>query len=119
MGACLNCAPSTVYHCGPGVCSSDLSALRLDDGIEAYVRILRSKGIDTFESCEGGDTHSFAEPTVRFHGNAVEGFRAFAVAADHGLPVREVQRVWDVIDGTLDGPHWQMVFRCKSNEAKR
>ena len=36
----------------------------LDKGIEPYVLALRSGGIETFESCEGGDGHVFPETTA-------------------------------------------------------
>lgn len=42
--------------------------MQLDSGIRNYVLILRSGGIETFESCEGGEGHVFPEPTVRFLG---------------------------------------------------
>ena len=32
------------------------------------VDALRSEGIKTFESCDGGDGHAYTEPTVRFAG---------------------------------------------------
>ena len=40
----------------------------LDDGIREAVRILAEAGIETFESCQGGDGHAYSEPTIRFHG---------------------------------------------------
>lgn len=30
----------------------------LDDGIREYVRILVTSGVETFESCEGGEGHA-------------------------------------------------------------
>ena len=82
----------------------------LDKGIEQTVLILAAAGVETFESCEGGPGHSFPEPTVRFHGVTGEGFRALGVAIINGLPVSELRRVWDVIDGEPTGPHWELVF---------
>lgn len=86
----------------------------LDEGIADAVRILRHEGIETFESCQGGRGHSFPEPTVRFHGNSTEGMRAYHIAATHGLAVFAVRRVWDVINGELTGPWWELTFRTKS-----
>jgi hypothetical protein len=57
---------------------------KVDKGIAEEVRILRENGIETFESCEGGNGHSFPEPTVRFHGEKSEGFRALAIAIRTG-----------------------------------
>jgi hypothetical protein len=82
----------------------------LDPGIHGAVIGLRSAGIETFESCEGGPGHTYPEPTVRFHGNAVEGYRAFAVAVNCGLPVANLRRVWPAIDSELTGPWWEMTF---------
>lgn len=85
--------------------------MTLDPGIRYYVLVLRSQGIETFESCEGGEGHAFLEPTVRFHGNAFEGYRAFTAAMNFGLPVYSLRRFWSVEDGQLVGPQWEMTFR--------
>lgn len=72
---------------------------------------LAAAGVETFESCEGGAGHSMLEPTVRFHGQNGEGFRALAVALGHGLPVSDLRRYWSVIDGEPTGPYWELTFR--------
>lgn len=82
----------------------------LDPGIRSAVRILRSAGVETFESCEGGEGHSYAEPTVRFHGHRDQGWRALWAAQEHGLPVEALRRTWPVIDGEPVGPYWEIVF---------
>ncbi len=86
----------------------------LDHGIRGYVVALWAGAVETFESCQGGPGHSFPEPTVRFHGNAFEGYRAAAVAMNSGLPVLELRRVWDVNELSLEGPRWEMTFRAKA-----
>ena len=86
----------------------------LDAGIREYVLALRSGGIETFESCEGGEGHAFTEPTIRFHGGVGEGFRAFAVAKECGLPVFKVRLSYTVNDGILTGPWWEMVFATRA-----
>jgi hypothetical protein len=83
---------------------------RLDPKIRNAVDALRSSGIETFESCEGGDGHAYPEPTVRFHGGTAEGYRALAVALDAGLRVSELRRVWPVIDKEPTGPWWELTF---------
>lgn len=83
----------------------------LDEGIAKAVHVLREAGIETTESCQGGDGHVFPEPTVRFCGGPGEGFRAYAVAAANGLPVYGIRRIWTVDDGELTGPLWEIVFR--------
>jgi hypothetical protein len=85
--------------------------MELDPGIRQYVLILRSQGIETFESCQGGATHTFPEPTIKFHGNHGEGFKALAVAMTYHLPVLSVRLVWDFYDGFPHGPWWEMTFR--------
>ena len=83
---------------------------RIDAGIARHVRILWENGVETTESCEGGRGHSFPEPTIRFHGGTAEGYRAVAVALQHGLKVSELRRVWSVQDGELNGPQWELTF---------
>lgn len=83
---------------------------RLDGRIRPVVRLLCENGIETFESCEGGKGHAFYEPTVRFHGGQPEGFRALAIALQHGLKVSELRRYYTLIDGEPVGPHWEMTF---------
>lgn len=84
----------------------------LDPGIARAVEVLRSNGVHTFESCQGGEGHSFCWPTVKLYGTMAEGWRALAICKDHGLPVRTLERVWDMEDGEPSGPYWQIVFRA-------
>lgn len=91
----------------------------LDEGIKQQVLILRSAGIETYASCEGGEGHTYPEPTIRFHGNAWEGFRAFAVAMVHGLNVSALRRMWSIEDGELVGPYWEMVFVDSADPLRR
>lgn len=83
----------------------------LDPGIEPFVLALHQAGIETFESCEGGVGHAYAEPTVRFHGDRGEGLRALGIALQHALPVSSLRRVWPVNDGEPTGPWWELVFQ--------
>jgi hypothetical protein len=82
----------------------------LDLGIARYVQVLRAKNVETFESCQGGQGHSYPQPTVRFHGEKAEGFRALAVALAAKLPVFELRRVWPIHDEEPTGPWWELVF---------
>lgn len=83
----------------------------LDPGIARYVDVLDAAGIETYESCEGGEGHSYAEPAIRFYGERGQGFRALAVALQHGFPVRAVRRTWTVDeDGHPHGPYWEVAF---------
>lgn len=71
---------------------------------------LRAEGIETFESCEGGEGHAYPEPTIRFHGDRAEGFRALSVALAASLPVDALRRIWILIDDEPTGPHWELTF---------
>lgn len=84
--------------------------MEMDAGIRMAVLTLRSQGVETFESCQGGEGHAFDEPTIKFSGDAWAGFKAFAVAMEYGLPVRRIQRVHGVVNGQLEGPWWEIVF---------
>lgn len=82
----------------------------LDDGIKYIVEILNLYGIETYESCDGSDGHSYVEPSVRFHGNISEGYRAASVAISNGFPLKQLNRVWVCHDMELEGPEWEMRF---------
>lgn len=82
----------------------------LDPGIAPAVETLRAAGIETFESCDGGPGHAYTEPTIRFHGNRGEGFRALAVAIQAGLKVTGLRRVWPVLEDEPTGPWWELTF---------
>lgn len=82
----------------------------LDPGISKAVMILRREGIETYESCEGGSGHAYSEPTVRFHGEYGDGFKAFAIAKTYGLLVSELRRVYSHEDNELKGPWWEITF---------
>lgn len=91
----------------------------LDGGIARAVRTLVAGGIETFESCEGGDGHAYPEPTVRFHGDRAEGLRGLAVALKAELPVRELRRVWPILDHEPTGPWWELTFAAPRAEQGR
>lgn len=82
----------------------------LDDGIEPFVRHLVAMGIETFESCEGGEGHAYPEPTVRFHGSKSEGYKAISYALEAGFSVSELRRVWPLLESELTGPYWEVTL---------
>jgi hypothetical protein len=90
----------------------------LDPGVAEFVTILFAAGVETFESCEGGEGHSYPEPTVRFFGERSAGWRALCAAQEVGLPVLALRRTWPVNDGEPSGPYWEIVFRCKGRPMK-
>lgn len=74
--------------------------------------MLRAGGVETFESCQGGDGHARPEPTIRFFGNGAAGFHAFAVTNDNGLPVLKLALTYSISDEKLlESPWWEMTFR--------
>lgn len=89
----------------------------LDPGIREAVEALRRNGVETFESCQGGEGHAYPEPTIRFFGDQSDGYRALAVAMKAGLPVAELRRVWPIIDGEPTGPWWELtlVLTCRGD----
>lgn len=82
----------------------------LDAGIADIVNLLRKHGVETFESCQGGQGHAFPEPTVRFHGGDGAGFHALGVALTHDLRVSALRRSWSVQGRTPTGPYWELTF---------
>jgi len=82
----------------------------LDKGIEKAVLILNQFGIETYKSCQGGRGHTYPESTIRFEGDRSEGFRALAIALQHGLPVFNLRRLWYIVDGEPVGPVWEITF---------
>jgi hypothetical protein len=82
----------------------------LDEGIRDVVRLLARAGVETFESCQGGDGHAYPEPTIRFHGERSAGFQALAIALQHDLKVLSLRRVWPINDGEPTGPCWEIVI---------
>ena len=87
----------------------------LDDGIKEYVEVLAENGIETYQSCEGGEGHSYPEPIVCFYGEISEGFRALAIAIENDLPVDELRQFWSIQDKQPVGPDWALTFFKKAN----
>jgi hypothetical protein len=82
----------------------------LDAGIAAQVLVLVNAGIETFESCEGGEGHCYPVPTIRFHGGRAVGFKALGIALENGLVVESLRRTWPINEGEPTGPWWEMTF---------
>jgi hypothetical protein len=84
--------------------------LPVDIGIVRAVRILRTGGILTFESCEGGEGHAFAEPTIKFGGTPEAGWQGIGRLLTYGLPVRRFSQSWSFDFGVPTGPDWEVTF---------
>jgi hypothetical protein len=86
----------------------------VDLGIVRAVKTLRDAGVETTQSCEGGEGHSMAEPTVRFIGEAGAPWKALGVCLTYGFPVSAVRRFWRISpNGEPQDPRWEIVFRRK------
>ena len=85
----------------------------LDKGIRHAVRVLYENGVETFESCEGGKGHAYAEPTIRFYGTLNAGWAALTIAHDHGVPVYKLGIVYSIQGGQPHGPFWEMTLSRK------
>jgi len=85
----------------------------IDLGIVRAVKTLVDSGVETFESCQGGEGHAFPEPTVRFGaGRPEEGWKGLSVCLTYGFPVRALRLYWTIEQGHQPtGPHWEIVFR--------
>lgn len=101
----------------------DVDVPGLDPLIGPALRVLRRVGVETFESCDGGTGHAYPEPTVRFHGQRPEGFRALAAVsaaeAEIGLRVYTLRRLWRMEDGEPTGPWWEIAFIPPKDRSSR
>ena len=87
----------------------------LDDGIAGAVEILVENGIETCQSCEGGEGHAYPTPTVEFlAGDAGVGFKALGIAFTHGLPVSSLSLFWSIQNGVPTWPYWKMELSEKT-----
>jgi len=89
--------------------------LDIDELILPAVKILNEYGFKTFESCQGGQGHSFFEPTVRFEGSEFDLIRAYEICELCGLPVYQARRVFRKTpvykkDNTPIGDVWETPF---------
>lgn len=66
----------------------------IDEGILPAVKIMRKHGFETFESCEGGGEHAYAESTIFFYGNEFDCLRAYEICILHNLNVDYVGRIF-------------------------
>ena len=82
----------------------------LDKGISRAVCILQAAGVETFESCEGGEGHAFSLPTIRFSGTQRCGHLALGIAMKRCWPVNHLRRYWSVIENEVTGPYWELEF---------
>lgn len=82
----------------------------VDLGIVRAVKILQDAGVSTIESCEGGEGHSYPEPTVTFAGDGPTGWRAIGELMTYGLPIKHFGQMWSFDEGHPAGPDWHVTF---------
>ena len=77
----------------------------IDPMIRPLVRLLRDNGIETTESCQGGEGHGGGWPWVTF-----EGDRVWAMAlAGQAARVWMMEQCFEVVGGQLpDTSFWRM-----------
>ena len=79
----------------------------LKANIDNAARTMHRAGIDVFESHEGESGQAFDGPAIKFRGNALAGYKALM---DNGFAVSRVKHVWEVANGQLEGPWWEIVL---------
>lgn len=84
---------------------------KIDAGIRFAVRVLHAAGIETCQSCEGGDGHAYHDPTVDLVADDGAGLRAVAALSDYGLDVLALAMVWPVRHGLIVDRIWRVTLR--------
>jgi hypothetical protein len=100
----------------------DFDYAELDPGIAMAVRTLREAGVETIWSCEGGDGHAYAEPTIVFRGDVTEVHRVVSLAREARLGPYSVTRSWYLENEEFpENPveasglgEWTITLSCKS-----
>lgn len=93
------------HHMGPDAWYDDL-----DPGIRFAVKVLHAHGLETGQSCEGGDGHAYPKPTVDLWGAAggCPGFAALHHLETYGLQPVAVSQVWNVEHGRIHEVLWRV-----------
>lgn len=83
----------------------------LDPGIRFAVRVLHAQGIETGQSCEGGEGHAYDRPTIDLLGYSPGvGFAAFAALTAYGLRVRDIAVLWSADKDLLGENFWRITL---------
>ncbi len=85
----------------------------LDAGIRFAVRVLHAAGIETCQSCQGGEGHAYHEPSIDLpvSSDDAQGFAALAALKSYGIDVLTVGMVWTVNDGLPRDLVWRIELR--------
>lgn len=92
----------------------------LDEGIRFAVRVLHANGIETGQSCQGGEGHCYDLPSIEFAADADDslGFEALSALQTYGLPVSAISIRWDIFNGLPYQKLWRIEFvRPMANRA--
>jgi len=84
----------------------------LDAGIRLAVRVIHAAGIDTCQSCQGGEGHAYDQPSIDLcaSGHDARGFAVLSALTDYGLDVAELQLVWNVKNGLPYEQLWRVTL---------
>lgn len=90
----------------------------LDAGIRFAVRVLHADGIETCQSCEGGEGHAYDRPTIDMIAGPSDSAGLAAVAAlwTYGLPVYDLSKVWPIKHGMPYEFLWRVTFSAPCPE---
>jgi hypothetical protein len=85
----------------------------IDPGIRFAVRVLHAAGIETCQSCQGGQGHCYLEPTIEMvcGGDDATGFAALHALNTYVLPVQDIAILWPVKNGLPYERLWRITFR--------
>lgn len=85
----------------------------IDEGIRFPVRVLHAAGLETCQSCQGGDGHDWPMPGIDLVSGANDsnGFAALAALTDYGIDVLSVSLHWGVSQGKPTDRVWQVLLR--------
>jgi hypothetical protein len=85
----------------------------IDAGIRFAVRVLHAHGIETCQSCQGGEGHCYDRPTIDMIAIAddVTGFAALHYLQSYGLEVKNLAILWRIRNGLPYEKLWRIVFR--------
>ena len=89
----------------------------LDLGIKDYVETLAAAGVETFESCEGGESHTFPVPTIRFHGQ--RGEDSVPSPWPYNTPTRCRTCAGCGPSSEPVGPNWELTFYRRATSLVR
>ena len=77
---------------------------------------MRAEGVETFESCEGGEGHAYPEPTIAFNGDPYDGWKVASICLCRRLPIKAMRRVWYFENKhEPTGPRWEVTFWRRMN----